>query len=334
LSHLAKNANLPCISIHLHGDVEEEAKAGFNDFQGSAEVPIDPETIVSTFTATSFTSSTGKVEVPDAVDLSNVYKGRFWVEGMGQSLTILDPISNIVGEKFFHIAKMATVDLTNTTIVSCINKRLFECKFIPSAENVMIGIHSENALLTRYIYYIVRHILWTKKDKFRELDLQLSKYDGSDFQLQQDLLSESSVYSRWVTAKFISYNTYKDKEVTPIDAIQPSMGGAGAFENIIPTIAPTTYVSSTGIITIPDGIDLSIITIGRDYFFDTIGSKFKIKEFVNTLGSKTLKIKLGKTVDTSGNTSIRRAYRTRVLAESEREDEIDFGWETDIDDSE
>jgi len=329
----AKGAIFPSISIELNGDTEDEAKAAFDDLACTQETPIDPAVVVPTFTASSYNTTTGKVSVPDSVNLSDVYEGRFWEEGTGISFKVLDPISNILGDKFFHIDKMQTVDLNNTRIVSCVDQRVHEVKYIASNENILVGVHAQNALLTRYLYYIVRHILWTKKDRFRELNLMLSKYDGSGFKLNIPLLPEGT-YSRFITTRFVAYNLYRDKEIVPIDAIQPSMGGAGAFENIIPSITPVTYDPDTGIVTIPDAIDLSIIILGRDYFFDTVGTKSKITAFDNSTGSKTVKIKLGETIDTSGVTSIRRAYRLRVEAESERENEIDFEWETDVKDDE
>lgn len=323
------NAKLPSFSIHLLGDTEDEAKAAFSDLDGEESSPVDPQEFVAAFTATSYNSTTGRIDIPDSVNLSNIYENQFYEDGIGQTFIMEGSISNVLGNKHITIAPNVTViTLANGRIISGIAIKIHEVRFIPAAENIMIGVHSENALLTKFLYYILRYILYRKKDKFQCFNLLLSKYNGSDFSLKEPLLPEN-VYSRYITAQFITYNFWRNDELNIIDAIQPAMGGLGSYQEIV-CFTPTAYDNATGFLSAPDSADLSEVQ-ERYVFFDAVGSSFNIEGSIsNTNGSKGFKLKAGQSVDISGEGCVKKRFNIRVEAESERECEKELTWETDV----
>jgi len=323
------NTKLPAYSIHLLGDTEDEAKAAFGDTDGSESTPISPSEIVPAFTATSYDSVTGKVVVPDSVDLSGIYANQFYEDGLGQTFKIENPVDSVLGDKHFTLATgIVVITLAGGRIISSISEKIHDVRFIPAAENIMIGVHSENALLTKFLYYILRYILYRKKEKFQEYNLVLSKYNGSDFSLKEPLLPEN-VYSRFITAQFITYNFWRNDELQIIDTIQPSVGGVGQFQTIV-CFTPDAYDVDTGFLSAPDSADLSAVVTGY-VFFDAIGSAFIIEGSVSdTAGSKGFKIKAGQTIDISGEGCVKKRFNLRVEAESDREDENLMTWETDV----
>lgn len=324
-----ENMKMPAISIHLLGDTESEKNASINDYDGESQTPINPEVIVPIFTITSYDSATGLATVSDSVDLSQVYENRFLKDGLGQSYQILDPISNINGEKSFSIAKNITgLELTNCTIVSAVNVKVHQIDYIPTDENIMIGIHAENALLSKYLYAIIRYILYRKKAAFHEYQLELSKYNGSDWALVQ-VFTPEGCHSRWITAQFIAYNYWRGDEKFVVDAINPNVGGVGSFLEIECDFIPDSYDTLTGLISVQDSVDLSSVQPG-DWFFDGAGNLFKIYGGIdNTPGGKEFQIDAGQIVDLTKG-CIKRKYTIRAIAESDREDEADYTWETDV----
>jgi len=322
-----ENMKLPAISIHLLADTEAENKASFNDQDGESQTPINPEVIVPTFVANSYDSVTGKISVSDSVDLSEVYENRYFIDGLGQSFQVLDPINNENGDKYFSVAAdIIGIQLNSCQIVSSVNIQVHQVDYIPTDENIMIGVHAENALLSKYLYYIVRYLLYSKKSKFHEYQLQLSKYNGSDFAIVQTYLPENT-HSRWITAQFVTYNFWRGEEKIVIDAINPDKGGAGPYVDIVCDFVPDSYDSATGQILVQNSVDLSEVVPGH-WFFDGAGKIFKIYEVDNTLGSKSFKIDPGQSVDITYG-CIKKKYTLRAIAESDREDEQDMTWETD-----
>lgn len=290
LTQLANNENLPSFSIHLMSDAEDESKAGFNDFDGETVVPIAPRVIVPLFNANSYDSDTGTISVPDSADLQNVYKGMTFLDGHGVGYTISDPISNFAGNRYFTInANIPMVGLLNAQIVSSITSQIWRVKYTTTNENIMIGVHTDNALMTKYLYYVLRYILYRQRHKFQEYQMQLSKYDGSDFSLNQVSLPEA-VYSRWITARFVTYNFWHDVPLKIIDAINPHIGGVGPLYHITCLFTSTNYNAATGVVTVNDQPALCKVRAG-DEFFDAAGQNFTIiGGIMDALGNKQFQI--------------------------------------------
>jgi hypothetical protein len=320
-----RETNLPAYSIHLQGDTEDENKAMMNDVAGEESIAIDPEVIVSTFNATSYDQKTGYVRVPDSVDLSNVYKNRYFVDGMGQEIKILDNISNDIGNKFFTIAtNLINLDLNNCTIISAINERIFELKMIPANETIMIGAHSENALFTKYLYYILRYILRRYKYKFHEFGMELSKYNGSDFSLHETLMPEA-VYSRFITTNFITYDCWKEEEKLLID-------NSGNERTMIESFEILSYDPFTGFVNVPNTVDLSNIA-KYDVLVDIDGNVYEILGGISNIeDNKGFNILRGRNIIAGTGYSIIRYYKLRVPNDGfDRDDANIMTWNNEKD---
>lgn len=317
------NMEIPAISIHLLADTEDDNKSGFNDFAGEVSTPIDPQVIINTFTPLSYDSSSGKISIDDSIDLDVIYAGKVFKDGLGQTYQILDPISNINGDKYITIAKdIIGISLPNSQIISSIKERIHQLDYSPANENIMIGIHSNNSLLTKYLYYIMRYLLWRKRSKFQEYQLELSKYNGSDFAIAPLYIPEG-VHSRYITAQFVTYNYWKGDEKIIIDAINPNIGGAGPYAEVVCNFVLASYNNLTGIVSVSDSVDLSQVIVGH-FLFDGAGNIFKILGNINnTNGSKGFRIDVGQTVDLS-NGCIKQKYTVRVKAGED--DYVDRTW--------
>jgi hypothetical protein len=156
LSQLAKQENLPSISIHLLGDNEAEDKAAFEDFDGNSVIPIAPKTIVDLFNATSYSNVDGKVQISNSTDLQNIYAGMTFIDGDGIGHVIEPGISNTTNNRWFTIqADLPAINLSNCKIVSSFTSKIYQVKYTTTNENIMIGIHSKDSLLTKYLYYLI-----------------------------------------------------------------------------------------------------------------------------------------------------------------------------------
>lgn len=213
--------NLPQVSIISQNDVEAEDLATFCDFPGEEEESIEPDEIVSSFTADSYDSKTGYVHVPDIVDLSSVRYAHFYIDGDGGEHRILTPVSNEISDKRFTIGKnIENLNVSNGRIVSAIDRRLFLTSTVPSREMILVGIHTENSLLTKLLYSVVRYLIYRSKKDFNERQLQIITLQGSDLNQALQFLPDH-VYHRFITMSFVSYNTFRVEEVDLADSVEP-----------------------------------------------------------------------------------------------------------------
>lgn len=82
MSYRVDRPQLPCVAIELIDSVEDAATLGdvsaegpFEDIDGT-ETVIQPQPVLGPFTPRSYSSSTGKVILPNNLDTSNVFEGN------------------------------------------------------------------------------------------------------------------------------------------------------------------------------------------------------------------------------------------------------------------
>lgn len=214
---------MPCISIQLFRDDEDGAAVLGDEADQLIEVETDVEdiaarTIVSAVTPTAYDSATGKVDVPDSVNLTNVTANNLFVDSAGTQHSILGGIDNTTGSKKFFIAKDATVVLGAGFIRSSINFKQFEEKVIMDAEQLLLGIHTQEPLLTKYLYTTLKYILMSRKVDLIVRGLKRLTFSGSDF--TRNLNYGEEVFSRYLTLRGLTENRFKHQEVTPIESTQ------------------------------------------------------------------------------------------------------------------
>jgi hypothetical protein len=218
-------ANVPCISIQMLSGTEETAHAYMGDFVGVYDVPItDPEklaalVVVESFVSNSYDPLTGKITVPDSVNLAPVYANLLFADSAGQTFPVLGGIDNTAGQKSFLIQKQAEVTVGNgCEIKSSIDFNRFQKRGNKENVQLMVGIHTKDALTTKYLYTLVNYFFMSRKADLQARDFQLSTYNGSDFHRNLEYAGDV-VYSRFLTVSgFITHDWRSDK-VQLIDSV-------------------------------------------------------------------------------------------------------------------
>src|SRR6185436_5351187 len=113
---------------------------------------------------TAYDEVTGKLSVDDSVDLSGVHAGYIYVDGDGNEFDVARGISDEEGNKFFFINRFETPNITDPgEIKSFLAYTQHEEKGDSSAVNILIGVHAKDALLTKYLYVILKYIMKSRK---------------------------------------------------------------------------------------------------------------------------------------------------------------------------
>ncbi len=191
----------PLISINLASNTESEQYAAFEDYLQEVDTPITPAEIVPAFNATSYNSTNGFIDLNAAnPDLSAVRIKQIFVDGDGNKYPIVGGINDATG--FKHIAVDRDQPITNLTgciIQSSVESSRRVQRGVRDFEPITITIMSEQQLLTKYLYTIVKYIILSNKDKLIGRGLELSSYDGTDFMRSEHL--PDNVFARFLTIK-------------------------------------------------------------------------------------------------------------------------------------
>jgi len=217
--------NLPCISIQLIDDTESIKYAHMDDFEDDVQQTMtDPEklaglVVLSGITVDSYDAMSGTVYVPDAVNLAAVHANHIYVDRNGDEFPIVGGIVNTDGVKQFCIAKLSEPDISGTgEIKSSLNFEQWEKRGNIEDQKMLLGIHTEERLLTIYLYILVKYILLSRKKDLITRGLQLPTYQGSDF--TRNLEYNEPVFSRYLTVGGIVQNDWISDKVVPIDLVE------------------------------------------------------------------------------------------------------------------
>jgi hypothetical protein len=209
--------NLPSISIHLQQQSEDIPHTFMGDMSLREVTTIDHPVIIDTFNPLSYDPVLGYVHVADGINLSDVYQNRVFVDGDGAEHTIVWPVDNTTGSKKFGIEKgLTSINLTGCKIISVINSTIYQALEIPIAETLLIGIHSDNSLKTKLLYYVLRYLLYKGKKRLMQYGIDLPKVDATEFHQSSQLLPDG-IFSRFAILSFITYNSWRDETVAQVD---------------------------------------------------------------------------------------------------------------------
>jgi hypothetical protein len=199
------HSKMPCISIQLISDTEDERQAHLGDYVSTVDEPYtDPQDIASTvivesFQPSSYNPKTGVVTVPDSVNLADVYANLLFIDSAGVEHTILGGIVNDLGKKQFIIGKNSDVALTTgAEIRTSINFRRYQKKGNIEQVSLLIGVHTKDALLTKYLYTLVKYFILSRKADLISRDFLLSTYQGTDFNRNMEYKADV-IYTRSLT---------------------------------------------------------------------------------------------------------------------------------------
>lgn len=217
-------SNLPCISIQLADDREDSSRAHIGDHTQFYDVMFTPEEqakaiFVSSFQPTSYNPNTGIVKVPDSVNLAQVYANLLFVDQAGVQHVILGGISNETGSKQFIIEKNGEVSLSNGAIIkTSIDHNTYEIKGNVESSQIILGIHTKEALLTKYLYTMVKYIILSRKKDMTIRGFSLTTYNGSDFHRNMDYLGDT-VFTRFFNISGVLQHAWRSDKVQLIDSV-------------------------------------------------------------------------------------------------------------------
>lgn len=218
----AAAAQSPCFSIQLGAEGEAKERANLSDFEEDVQEPItdlDSLIRVPVFTPLLSDPISGRITVADGVDLSTCNAGYIFVDADGDESVVQRGISNDPGNKFFFIPKGVTPNISGDCFIKTfLSYTQHEEKGDTSAINILIGCHTKDALLTKYLYIILKYIMKSRKKDLIKRGLINSSFQGSDF--TRDLHYEGDqVYTRFFTISGQVDDTWESEDVELIDNV-------------------------------------------------------------------------------------------------------------------
>lgn len=221
----AVSAKIPCISIQLAEEVEDEknAKLGdageVRDFSFEDPADIAGTTILSDVEALTYDSNSGIITVPDTVNLSDVHINLIYTDVTGEDHVIVGGVDNTLGQKQFRIDADAELTLGVGSIKTSIDFDRYLIGQAPSNITVIVGIHTNDPLITKYLYILMKYFLLSRKEDICSRGIQLSTYSGSDFNRNMDYGADM-VFTRFLNVKGKIFPTWRKDKAVLIDNIE------------------------------------------------------------------------------------------------------------------
>lgn len=221
----AVDAKIACISIQLASDREDIGNTYLRDHRGTKDVEFtDPDKIagriiVADIDPIAYDPLTGALSLPDSVNLSKVNVNQLYVDAVGAEFVILGGVNNTVGQKQILIAKDQTVDLNlGGSINSSIYYDRYTSHITTEDFEVILGIHSKEPLITKYLYVLIKYFLLSRKDDACVRGMFLGSYAGSDFSRDMQYLGDQ-VYTRFLHISGKIQPTWRQDKVQLIDRV-------------------------------------------------------------------------------------------------------------------
>lgn len=219
-------AKSPCFSIQLGNENEAKERAHLSDHEYDVQEDITDSGAlaalvkVSNLIPTSYDSLTGMVRVSDLVDLSPIHPAYLYLDGNNTEFEVLPGISNDPGNKFFFIARNMSPNITDPGLIKTfLSYTQHEEKGDSSAVSILVGCHSKEALLTKYLYVIVKYIMKSRKRDLIQRAFTNSSFQGSDF--TKDLKYEGDqVFTRFFTISGQVEDSWRSDNVDLIDNVE------------------------------------------------------------------------------------------------------------------
>jgi len=218
-------ARTPCYAIQLGHTVEDKALTKIDDFEEDFCEPLDAAELAllvkeTGIIPTSYNPLTGRVQVPDSVDLSQVYPNFIFEDGSAVEHVIRPGLSDVLGDKFFFVGKQATVDIVNPGLIkSFLTQKALEVRGVTHNVDIIIGVFSKEALLTKYLFVLLQFILLSRKADMISRCFYLSSLSGSDFN-RDTVYQGDSTFSRFLTISGRIDHSWRSDQVVLIDSAE------------------------------------------------------------------------------------------------------------------
>jgi hypothetical protein len=197
--------------------------AHLEDFESDAQFDIiDPDELaalvkISNIQPTQFDADTGTIHVLDSVDLSSIHINLIYVDASGTQFQIIGGIDNTPGSKQFMVDAPTPVDISGVgEIKSGIDYEQVTIRGVHSDVNLMLGIHTKEALLTKYFYILVKYFLLSRKKDLIDRNFICSSYQGSDFTRNLKYQGDM-VYTRFLTLTGKIQDSFMSDETDILD---------------------------------------------------------------------------------------------------------------------
>ena len=209
---------VPCVSIQLLTDVEAKNVTYLEDntgFIGEEITDIDELADLVKITnimPTSYDPKTGIVKVPDSVDLTEAYPNLVFEDFEGGEFPITGAIIETDGKKQFGVKPGSDVKITGIGLIkSGVSEKCYNTFGVHTNVQIMLGVHNKEALMTKYMYILVKYFLLSRKKDLIRRCFITSTFQGSDF--TRNLETEGDIlFHRFLTISGKVEDTWQGTE--------------------------------------------------------------------------------------------------------------------------
>lgn len=216
--------NLPCISLQLLSDQESIQHTGLSDYvsmdQDTFKYPYKkPAIILNDITPVNYDPISGFLNFPNNTDFSAVNPFQLYIDNVGNSFTINGVSSSSQYAQLLLEPNLITPPSISGpgVIQSSVDYSQFIRRMTITKESVLLGVHTQDRLLTIYLYTLVKYFMLSRKTDLINLGLVNPTFEGSDF--TRDLQYTEPIFSRFFTVSSILEHTWQSTPVTPVEVV-------------------------------------------------------------------------------------------------------------------
>lgn len=226
-------ANVPCYSIQLGNDMEDKRAARLGDHDGEELEYFEEDSeefqdtiLVANKIPTAYNANSGKLSFDLTVDLGEVTTNKKFVNSDGEYI-IVGSVINTMTERAIFLEKGLDIDISKAGIIlSQLNYKQYEINGVHSDTSILVGVHSKDALTTKYMYILLKYFIVSRKKDLIKRCFIASSFQGSDFtrnlEIQGDL-----VFTRFFTVTGKVEDGWNGDEVELFDQLSVQVGVPG-----------------------------------------------------------------------------------------------------------
>lgn len=224
------DSNVPCFSIMVGSDDEDKGRASLGDFRKDVFEDItDPDelaklVLVDQTIVVAWDYKSGELILSPDVDLAQVTKNNILVDENSIEYTVKSIVDQTGFKSVFIVGGEEDSFEANdvVSIKSSLNYKKYEVNGVMSDVKLVVGVHTKDALTTKYMYILLKHILLSRKQDLIKRCFIVSSYSGSDFSRDQAYAGDR-VYTRFLTISGKVEDSWNQSEVQLIEDIQPTV---------------------------------------------------------------------------------------------------------------
>lgn len=251
--HLS-NAHTHSISIQLSSDIENQRLAHLDDFEDDVvEAITDPVELAALVklvdvVSISYDMENGIITLDPSTDLSEIHAHQLFIDASD----IEHSISSVIDTptiKQLLVVPGSDVDISDFgSIKSSVDYKQYEQRGVIGDQQILIGVHSVDALTAKYLYMLLKYILISSKKELIQRNFLVSSYQGSDF--TRNLQYQGDVrFTRFLTLTGKVEDDFRSDEVIPLEYI-----GLGSLTggNVVGTQSPAGILVEGDVATTED----------------------------------------------------------------------------------